>query len=148
MYGHHIYTNSTIAYQRTKKMENNFDFVINFRIYCRAPGNTGDALSHAGCWHLYGVSSVSVSPKKTSGLNNSGPFRQLASCSHNLSGHPVLNSLSLYLNLIFSKFLSTILFQSFWWRSNPWQPFWRPSWISPHPSAEWTMSRLHNVSYI
>ena len=32
-----------------KKMGNNFDFVINFRIHCRAPGHTGDALSHAGC---------------------------------------------------------------------------------------------------
>ena len=60
--------------QRTKENKN-FDFVINSRIFCRAPGYTGDALSHAGCWHLYGVSSVSVFPERTSSLFDNGPFR-------------------------------------------------------------------------
>ena len=106
---------------RTKENKN-FDFVINSRIFCRAPGYTGDALSHAGCWHLYGVSSVSVFPERTSSLFDNGPFRG----THTFT--LLLSTPSIALNLILCSHvsLSTPLSQS---ERSDWQFLSKVFWM-------------------
>ncbi len=74
------------------------NLLIDCAVYYRAPGNTGDALSHAGCWFLYGISSVSVSPlKKRYAVNWSiPPSMSLWLQSQNLSLFLEFYKLSLF----------------------------------------------------